>query len=1167
MKIKRLEMKAFGPFSDRTIEFDAAGPGLHIIFGPNEAGKSSSLRALKALLYGFPERTSDNFLHANNQLLVGGTLAGANGRELTFFRRKKRKADLLDSAGNPLEPGRLAFFLQGLEPPLFASLYGIDHKTLVAGGEDLLAQKGEAGQALFAAGTGIASLKKILDTLTEEADELFKERGSRQQINQAIKEYQELKKTLKGASLSPGQWQEHHQRRERAEADHTRLAQESREKSIEAHRLERLNRVIPELAELENLEKQLVELGEVVVLPPEFAAELRQVEQHLRETGLKIRSCTERRRKLETKESETSEQPAILERAETIEDLHQRLGEYRKGLQDRGRLEGMRITCRRDAGALIETIRPDLTLDRAESLRPVLSKKRTIQALSSRHEALLQQAAQARRQKEAAEHELQTVAECLSRQAPTPDGEGLAKAIQLARRAGDIDTRIETLAREIESEKKNAAADLKRLGLWPGTLEQLPELPLPLLETVRLFEARAAALAQEKERLQREQDKTTAELHAAQTANREVLYGGDIPSEDDLDNSRRKRLQGWQLLLRRWLMNEDVSAEENAYAPEEALHKAYEKHVKQADLIADRLRREAERVAKAASLRARSETLAETSRELMRKLEALHVEEETFADKWRHTWAATCIRPLSPQEMLAWLTNIDKLRFKLGNLSAREQELADRDKNRQLARRALLAELKKTDTEHSFPEVELAPLLLFAETLLENVARRHSEREKLTEKQAQAVTALTKARKTLEETLADELAWQESWDKTLAGLELKERILPSQALDLLETISSCLDKLDKARELQSRINGIDRDAEKFKNEVMAQSKELAPDLLTSAAEAAALQLHSRLTRARQNHELQKKNREEMAALTAEIEIAEKTLASQHQQLAGLLATAGCEKSEELNEALKKSAEYQRLHEKISGARASLAKVSEGLAIEELKLQAENVNVDELPEQIAALKRQIEFDLYPQITKTLKLIGEEDKELQLMNGSGQAAAIADKMEQVAARIKRLVDHYTRLKLAAAVLQKEIERYRKEHQEPILKIASRFFAELTLNSFAGLRTDLDDDGNLVLIGFRSDESRVAVSGMSEGTCDQLYLALRLATLQARLENSEPMPFIVDDILINFDDERSRATLQILAQLAEKNQVILFTHHRKIVEAAQELKAPEVVKIHHL
>ncbi|MCJ7604045.1 MAG: AAA family ATPase, partial [Desulfobulbaceae bacterium] len=158
MRIKRLELKAFGPFTDKILEFYGERPGLHIIYGPNEAGKSSSLRALKALLYGFPERTADSFVHPNENLLVAGCLQADDNREICFQRRKRRKADILDAAGNPLAEGALAPFLPGIDQGLFESLYGIDHAVLVQGGEDILAQKGEVGQALFAAGSGISSL-------------------------------------------------------------------------------------------------------------------------------------------------------------------------------------------------------------------------------------------------------------------------------------------------------------------------------------------------------------------------------------------------------------------------------------------------------------------------------------------------------------------------------------------------------------------------------------------------------------------------------------------------------------------------------------------------------------------------------------------------------------------------------------------------------------------------------------------------------------------------------------------------------------------------------------------------------------------------------------------------------------------------------------------------
>jgi len=103
--------------------------------------------------------------------------------------------------------------------------------------------------------------------------------------------------------------------------------------------------------------------------------------------------------------------------------------------------------------------------------------------------------------------------------------------------------------------------------------------------------------------------------------------------------------------------------------------------------------------------------------------------------------------------------------------------------------------------------------------------------------------------------------------------------------------------------------------------------------------------------------------------------------------------------------------------------------------------------------------------------------------------------------------------------------------------------------------------------MLVGVRQGGARLTVDKMSSGTRDQLYLTLRLATLLWRLRTDEAMPFIIDDILINFDDARSRETLQILAELGEKNQVILFTHHRRIVDEARQLGEQVTVQIHEL
>ncbi len=57
---------------------------------------------------------------------------------------------------------------------------------------------------------------------------------------------------------------------------------------------------------------------------------------------------------------------------------------------------------------------------------------------------------------------------------------------------------------------------------------------------------------------------------------------------------------------------------------------------------------------------------------------------------------------------------------------------------------------------------------------------------------------------------------------------------------------------------------------------------------------------------------------------------------------------------------------------------------------------------------------------------------------------------------------------------------------------------------------------------------------------------------------------MPFIVDDILVNFDDQRVAATLGTLAELSKKTQVLFFTHHERLVELAQGVADHEQVGI---
>ena len=185
-----------------------------------------------------------------------------------------------------------------------------------------------------------------------------------------------------------------------------------------------------------------------------------------------------------------------------------------------------------------------------------------------------------------------------------------------------------------------------------------------------------------------------------------------------------------------------------------------------------------------------------------------------------------------------------------------------------------------------------------------------------------------------------------------------------------------------------------------------------------------------------------------------------------------------------------------------------------------------------------------------------------------HGHGATAAeAAEDAQDILARLEPDVQQYLRLRLASTVLREGIDRYRKKNEGPVLGRASDLFRRLTLGSFDALRIDFDDRGEQVLAGVRPDGKSILPTAMSEGTCDQLYLALRLASLETWLQRGEPMPFIVDDILVSFDNQRAAATLEVLAELSAQTQVIFFAHHEHLVNLATQCMSGDVLFVHRL
>ena len=248
MNIDRLDLIAFGHLTDVSVDLSAGPNRFHMIVGKNESGKSTSMRAIDAWLYGFPVQTKDDYLHSMKKLRVGGVLRDEE-TVLHCIRKKGRKGTLLDGADGKtaIDENSLESMLAGVDQSTFGTQFLISHDELVDGGRMILQGEGELGELLFAAGAGLGRLKKVQDELRAEEESLLKRQG-KSKIGDAIKASKEIREAIKQSQVPPAEFAELENNLAAKKAELQRLKQEneslSEKRSILAAQIDALP-VIP----------------------------------------------------------------------------------------------------------------------------------------------------------------------------------------------------------------------------------------------------------------------------------------------------------------------------------------------------------------------------------------------------------------------------------------------------------------------------------------------------------------------------------------------------------------------------------------------------------------------------------------------------------------------------------------------------------------------------------------------------------------------------------------------------------------------------------------------------------------------------------------------------------------------------------------------------------
>ena len=208
MRIQRLDLLRYGRFTDTCLELPASNSDIHIVFGPNEAGKSTALSAIEDMLFGIPGNSRYNFLHDYGRMRIGAVLEHG-GKILEARRRKGNKDTLLTSDEVPVAggAGALTPFLAGADQLFFTRMFSLDHDRLRKGGREILEAQDEVGQMLFSAGAGLSGLRDRLKALTAEADGLWtSRRAAHRKYYQALERFDGAEKALREHTVTATKW-------------------------------------------------------------------------------------------------------------------------------------------------------------------------------------------------------------------------------------------------------------------------------------------------------------------------------------------------------------------------------------------------------------------------------------------------------------------------------------------------------------------------------------------------------------------------------------------------------------------------------------------------------------------------------------------------------------------------------------------------------------------------------------------------------------------------------------------------------------------------------------------------------------------------------------------------------------------------------------------------
>lgn len=1140
MRVAELTLERYGRFEDHRLTFPRREQDFHLVYGPNEAGKTTTLAALADLLFGFQHRVAYDYRFPASLLRVGAIFEQKTRRFACRRRRGRAGGGLVDANDAPLDEGPLRAMLHGQTRESFLQSSSLDHERLRLGGRAMAESKDDLGEMLFAASSGVTNLREVIAALDEELDGVWARRAAdRRSFTRAERAWTAARAAVKEAAVKPGEWSRARDAVDRLRDQYAAAGQERQSAAAALAEAERLRRVLAPLTQRRAFTKALAEFGALAV--PET------IDLAAREALTAAADATRKRDTAKAlldddlaKLASEPDDSRTLEIADRIDALVQGVKaetDRREQLPAREEsLKGLQASAIIAAEKVGVALAADLTAP-----IPDASDLARLGDLVKRRVELQTLAESARTTLEAAKAAANAAAEALAG-GQAPEGfDRLSLAIDAAKRAGDLDAAVDVKRKALLRARDQQSLLLAALAPWNGDFAALARLVPPVEATIDAAKENWASAERELADAQRAVSDRTDALALAEAQVQTLIDGEGVIPLERLKTARATRDKTLGRvrahLLEEHRLDDPLAAIDRLVG-----------EIGLTDDLADSRFAAADAAARLAQAQAGvKEALLKRDQSARHHAEALKKFEAERA-AWRAALKSAKLPSLSPGELRDWL----RRRADALAAHAAQVEIEDALEHAERARRTVLQMLSEAaGAPDPPPHLALAPTLNRAEAHLTDLHARSRAYEERKRAATDAGKRLEEASRSLWQAERELDGWGAQWAAEIdaAGLTLA----PDVAQARLPVFEALRGALKQARDYRDRIHAMMRDSARFAADAMEIAAALG--LPTSDPLEIVRAAKARIETARKNSVRRLTLEESVQARRDAIRAAEVALAAADATLADAFTLTGAADRTALAAALDAAGRRRALEKELAILGRELLDHADGAPLEALEAACTDLSAEDLAARANALRQHTEA-----ATKAWEEIGrqltEATSELRRLDTEGAASAAAADLEAARAEIEAIAETYLLKRSQRILLDHAVKLQAERDRNPLLKRAADLFRTLTLDRYSDLRVDHETDKRRLLGVCADGATVVQVADMSEGAQDQLFLALRLAVIERAPAGDAKLPFFADDLFVAFDDDRARAGLAVLGELSRTTQVLFFTHHAHLRRLAQDV-----------